>query len=134
LLVYLIALGLFALHDLGLTVAAVITHAASRPALLVYAISNMVLVTYTLVLYVLMMGKRESAVANNVIMCCRSCSSCGGTYWVRDPLWAHWSTRCLASSVRGTSWHPREWATPSSGRELAWRAAMHLTATAQDST
>jgi hypothetical protein len=67
LLVYLIALGLFALHDLGLTVAAVITHAASRPALLVYAISNMVLVTYTLVLYVLMMGKRESAVANNVI-------------------------------------------------------------------
>jgi hypothetical protein len=67
LLVYLIALGLFALHDLGLTVAAVITHAASLPALLVYAISNMVLVTYTLVLYVLMMGKRKSAVANNVI-------------------------------------------------------------------
>jgi len=67
LLVYLIALGLFALHDLGLTVAAVITHAASLPALLVYAISNMVLVTYTLVLYVLMMGKRKTAVANNVI-------------------------------------------------------------------
>jgi hypothetical protein len=67
LVVYLIALGLFALHDLGLTVAAMITHAASMPALLVYAISNIALVTYTLVLYVLMMRKRKAAIANNVI-------------------------------------------------------------------
>ena len=77
LLVYVIALGLLALHGLGLTVATLIVNAdpslaglnsfVPLPSLLLYVISNLLLVMYTVVLYILMFKRRKSAIINNVI-------------------------------------------------------------------
>ena len=76
LLVYVIALGVQALHDLGLTVAALVVHARPHlaglvsfvplPSLLVYVVSNLIVVLYTVVLYVLMCTRRKSAIFHNV--------------------------------------------------------------------
>jgi Protein of unknown function (DUF2569) len=77
LFVYVTGLGLLALHDLELTVAALVVEARPSlaglnssvplPSLLFYVVSNLVLVLYTVALYVLMVKRRKSAVANNVI-------------------------------------------------------------------
>ncbi|WP_433203959.1 DUF2569 family protein [Dactylosporangium sp. CS-047395] len=78
LLLYVIALGVQAAHDLMLTVAAVIISARPSlagldsfvplPSLVFYVASNLVLVLYTVVLYVLMFRRRRSAVVNNHIV------------------------------------------------------------------
>jgi hypothetical protein len=77
LLIYVVMLGLLALHGLGLTVATLIINAdpslvgmdsfVPLPSLLLYVISNLFLVLYTVVLYVLMFRRRKSAIINNVI-------------------------------------------------------------------
>jgi hypothetical protein len=77
LLVYVIVLGLLALHGLGLTVATLIVNAdpslvgmnsfVPLPSLLLYVISNLFLVLYTVVLYILMFKGLKSAIINNVI-------------------------------------------------------------------
>jgi hypothetical protein len=77
LLVYVIVLGLLALHGLGLTLATLIVNAdpslvgmnsfVPLPSLLLYVISNLFLVLYTVVLYILMFKGLKSAIINNVI-------------------------------------------------------------------
>ena len=77
LLVYVVVLGLLALHGLGLTVATLIVNAdpslvgmnsfVPLPSLLLYVISNLFLVLYTVVLYILMFKGLKSAIINNVI-------------------------------------------------------------------
>jgi len=77
LLIYVIALGLLALHGLGLTVATLIVNAdpslvgmnsfVPLSSLLLYVISNLLLVLYTVVLYILMFKRLKSAIINNVI-------------------------------------------------------------------
>ncbi|MEV4351253.1 hypothetical protein AB0J83_42900 [Actinoplanes sp. NPDC049596] len=77
LVVYLVALAGLALHGLALTVAALIiaadpslaglTSFVPAPALAFYVASNASLILYTIVLYVLMLRRKRSAVANNVI-------------------------------------------------------------------
>lgn len=77
LFVYVIMLGLQALHDLGVTVAALVINARPSlaglnsfvplPSLLVWLVSNLIVVLYTGALYVLMSKRQKSAIANNVI-------------------------------------------------------------------
>jgi hypothetical protein len=77
LLIYVIMLGLLALHGLGLTIATLIINAdpslvgmdsfVPLPSLLLYVISNLFLVLYTVVLYILMFRRRKSAILHNVI-------------------------------------------------------------------
>jgi Protein of unknown function (DUF2569) len=77
LLIYVIMLGVLALHGLGLTVATLIINAdpslvgmdsfVPLPSLLLYVIGNLFLVLYIVVLYVLMFRRRKSAIVNNVI-------------------------------------------------------------------
>lgn len=77
LMVYVVVLGLLAIHGLVLTVAALIVNGnpslvgmdtfVPLPSLLTYVITNLLLVLYTGVLYILMFKKRKSAIINNVI-------------------------------------------------------------------
>jgi Protein of unknown function (DUF2569) len=77
LIVYLVALAGLALHGLELTIASVIIYAnpslagltsfVSLPALLLYVIPNVILILYTVVLYVLMFARKRSAIAHNVV-------------------------------------------------------------------
>jgi hypothetical protein len=66
-----------ALHDLGLTIGSIVVHARPAlggphlfvplPSLLFYVISNLIVVLYTVALFVLMKRKRKSAIRHNVI-------------------------------------------------------------------
>lgn len=77
LLVYVIALVYLLLHGLGLTLAAIIIYSNPSIAglhsfvplssLLFYVITNIVLASYSIVLFFLMYRKRQSAIANNII-------------------------------------------------------------------
>jgi hypothetical protein len=77
LLVYVIVLAFLVVHGIGLTVAAIIIHAnpsiaglhSFMPlgAVLYYVITNIAIAFYTLFLFVLMFGRRQSAVANNIV-------------------------------------------------------------------
>lgn len=76
LLVYIVVLGFLVVHGLGLTVASIIIY--SNPpiaglhtfvplgALLYYVLTNIAGAVYTVVLFVLMFRRRQSAVANNI--------------------------------------------------------------------
>jgi Protein of unknown function (DUF2569) len=82
LLVYVVALGLLTVHAIGLTVASVIVYdkpataglatVASLKALsplssvLFYVITNVLLIIYAVVLYILMFRRRKAAISNNV--------------------------------------------------------------------
>ena len=77
LLVYMIALAIFSLHALGLTIASLIINAHPSlvgmqsfiplGALLFYVITNLIEVVYAIVLFVLMFKKKRSAIINNII-------------------------------------------------------------------
>ena len=77
LLVYVIALALFSLHALGLTIASLIINAHPSlvgmqsfiplDALLFYVIKNLIEVAYAILLFVLMFKKKKSAIINNII-------------------------------------------------------------------
>ena len=76
LLVYIVVLGFLVVHGLGLTVASIIIY--SKPsiaglhtfvplgALLYYVLTNIAGAVYTVVLFVLMFRRRQSAIANNI--------------------------------------------------------------------
>ena len=76
LLIYMVCLAAQLVHDLGLTIASVIIYAnpssAGRDsfiplwALLVYVVSNLGLIAYGVVLFVLMLRKRRAAIPNNI--------------------------------------------------------------------
>jgi hypothetical protein len=77
LLVYMIALAIFSLHALGLTIASLIINAHPSlvgmqsfiplGALLFYVITNLIEVVYAIILFVLMFKKKRSAIINNII-------------------------------------------------------------------
>jgi len=77
LLLYMVGLGAELAHGLGLTIGSLIIYAnpslAGRDsfiplwALLIYVVSNLGLVTYGVVLFVLMLKKRRAAIANNIL-------------------------------------------------------------------
>jgi hypothetical protein len=77
LLVYVIALALFSLHALGLTIASLIINAHPSlvgmqsfiplGALFFYVITNLIEVVYAIVLFVLMFKKKKAAIINNII-------------------------------------------------------------------
>jgi hypothetical protein len=77
LLVYVIALALFSIHALGLTIASLIINAHPSlvgmqsfiplDALLFYVITNLIEVAYAILLFVLMFKKKKSAIINNII-------------------------------------------------------------------
>jgi hypothetical protein len=70
-------LAAFAVHSLALTVAAIVTYASPRLAGLVssvplgdlvfYVVTNVTLVVYAAVLFVLMLKRREEAIIHNLI-------------------------------------------------------------------
>jgi hypothetical protein len=72
-----IALAIFSLHALGLTIASLIINAHPSlvgmqsfiplGALLFYVITNLIEVVYAIVLFVLMFKKKRSAIINNII-------------------------------------------------------------------
>jgi hypothetical protein len=74
LFVYVIGLGMQAFHGLVLTIGALIINTRPTlaglnsfvplPSLLVYVVSNLIVVLYTVALYVLMLKRRKSAIAN----------------------------------------------------------------------
>jgi hypothetical protein len=77
LLVYVIALAIFSIHSLGLTIASLIINAHPSlvgmqsfiplGALLFYVITNLIEVVYAIVLFILMFRKKRSAIINNII-------------------------------------------------------------------
>jgi Protein of unknown function (DUF2569) len=74
---YVIILGLQALHSFGLTIAALIIKVhpslvglnsfVSLPSLGFYELGNLILVLYTVALYVLMVRRKKSAIVHNVV-------------------------------------------------------------------
>lgn len=77
LVAYLVVLAVLSFHGLALTVASIIIHAdpsvadltefVPLPALLVYIVTNVLLILYTIVLYALILRRKRSAIAHNVI-------------------------------------------------------------------
>ena len=77
LIVYLVVLAGLAAHGLELTIASLIisgdpslaglTSFVPVPALLFYVISNLLLILYTVFLYVLMFRRKRSAIGHNVV-------------------------------------------------------------------
>jgi hypothetical protein len=78
LLVYIAALAVLLLHGAGLTIASVVIYAHPAAAglhsfvplspLLFYVITNVILILYTVVLFILMSQRRRSAIMNNIIL------------------------------------------------------------------
>jgi hypothetical protein len=67
LLVYLIALTVFALHGSVLTVGSVVVYSHIHLGFLVfYVITNVALILYVIYLFILMSRRRKSAIMNNV--------------------------------------------------------------------
>jgi len=77
LLVYTVVLAVLGLHGAGLTIGSVVTYAHPAAAglhssvplisLLFYVITNIILILYAVVLFILMSGHLRSAIINNVI-------------------------------------------------------------------
>lgn len=77
LIVYLVVLGGLAAHGLELTIASLIIGAdpslaglttfVSGPALAFYVVSNVLLILYTVLLFVLMFRRKRSSIVHNVI-------------------------------------------------------------------
>ena len=119
LLVYVVVLAFITVHGMALTAASIIiyikpsaagvTSFAPLSALLLYDITNALLIIYAIVLFILMFRRRKAAIVHNIIFnAVSSCFLSVGTSPDRNLTSAHSLMRCPAWLASGISWCQRE--------------------------